>query len=404
MDMVFVYDDKIAQDADGNFYTGSAFSQEVFDRYLQHFDHITLLMRKADVDSGDTKTLSRMNRISTEKIDVVILPNTTESMKSFLNPFIHARLKRTILKELKPERGVIVRAPSTCATIAADYCFAHNIPYLAEAVGCPWDSLWNHSLKGKVLAPGIWKDFRRTMRRADYAVYVTSEFLQHRYPTNGKSASISDVELLPLDDYILEKRLKKIREHSGKIRLATAAAVNTAYKGQKYVIEALARLKAQGKTDYEYHLAGGGDASRLRELAERLGVVNQVFFEGSLPHNDMFAWLDEMDLYIQPSLTEGLPRSVVEAMSRGLPALGAYTGGIPELLGKDCIFPRKNAAAIAEMVDRLTCAQMLRMASYNYENAKRFQKELLEKKRYAFYSQFALEAESRRGSSSTGVE
>ena len=56
MDMVFVYEDKIAQDSNGNYYTGSAFSQAVFDRYLQVFDHITLLMRKADVDPDDTET------------------------------------------------------------------------------------------------------------------------------------------------------------------------------------------------------------------------------------------------------------------------------------------------------------------------------------------------------------
>ena len=86
MDMVFVYEDKIAQDAAGNIYTGSAFSQEVFDRYLQHFDHITLLMRKADVDPNDTETLGKMNRINTEKIDVVLLPNTTASLKAYLDP------------------------------------------------------------------------------------------------------------------------------------------------------------------------------------------------------------------------------------------------------------------------------------------------------------------------------
>ena len=34
MDLVFVYEDKIAQDAEGNYYVGSAFSQAVFDRYL----------------------------------------------------------------------------------------------------------------------------------------------------------------------------------------------------------------------------------------------------------------------------------------------------------------------------------------------------------------------------------
>ena len=110
----------------------------------------------------------------------------------------------------------------------------------------------------------------------------------------------------------------------------------------------------------------------------------------------MFAWLDEMDLYIQPSLQEGLPRAVVEAMSRGLPALGAHTGGIPELLGDDCIFPRKDVEAIEKLLEDLQPEEMLSMAERNFEHAKQFQKDLLEERRNAFYAQFAAEAKSNR--------
>ena len=395
MDMVFVYEDKIAQDAEGAYYTGSAFSQAVFDRYLQHFDHITLLMRKADIDPNDAETLSRMNRIDTSRIDVVLLPNLRAGLRNYFDPRVRSTFRETILNELRPGRAVILRAPSDSGTIAADYCHAHGIPYLAEAVGCPWDSMWNHSIKGKVMAPGMWRDFRRTMRNADFAVYVTSEFLQRRYPTNGKAAAISDVELQPMDDVILEKRLEKIRNHTGSIKLATAAAVNAAYKGQRFVIEALAKLKQQGITGFEYHLAGGGDPTELRTIAESLGVSNKVFFEGSLPHDVMFTWLDDMDLYIQPSLQEGLPRAVVEAMSRGLPALGARTGGIPELLGEECIFPRKDPAAIGEMLRSLQPEQLLAMAKNNFEHAKQFQKDVLEDKRHAFYAAFAAEMKEK---------
>ena len=108
------------------------------------------------------------------------------------------------------------------------------------------------------------------MRHAAYAVYVTNAFLQRRYPTRGISAAVSDVELTPADAAVLARRLEKIRTYSGKLVLGTAAAVNVAFKGQRYVIEALARLKAAGRTDVEYRLAGGGDPTALRELAQRL--------------------------------------------------------------------------------------------------------------------------------------
>ena len=397
MDMVFVYEDKIAQDAAGNYYTGSAFSQEVFDRYLRHFDHITLLMRKAEIDPSDVETLGKMNRIRSDRIDVVLLPNTTASLRSFLDPGVHARFRQTVLNELKPDRAVILRAPSRSGAIAADYCRAHGRPYLAEAVGCPWDSLWNHSLKGKALAPGMWAELRRTMRHADYAVYVTSEFLQRRYPTNGKAAAISDVELQPMDDGILEKRLEKIQNHAGKIKIGTAGALHVAYKGQRYMIEALAKLKARSRTDFEYHLAGGGDSAPLLQLAEQLGVADQLVLDGVLRHDRMFAWFDELDLYIQPSIVEAMPRALIEAMSRGLPAFGSIVGGIPELLGEDCVFPRKDVDAIAAGLAALSEDRMLSMAERNFSHAKQFQKEILEKKRFAFYSAFAAEAKEKQG-------
>lgn len=396
MDLVFVYEDKIAQDAEGNYYTGSAFSQPVFDRYLQHFNHITLLMRKAGIAPDDKESLSRMNKLDTSRIDVVILPDFTDSIKNYFSIKNRRRFRKIIIDNITDDRAVIIRAPSASGAIAARYCRKIGKPFLVEAVGCPWDSLWNHSLRGKVLAPFEWLKFRRTIKHADYAVYVTSEFLQRRYPTRGKSAAISDVQLQPADDRVLEKRLAKIENHSGKIKLATAAAVNVAYKGQRYVLEALAKLKEQGNTDYEYHLAGGGDNSVLKNLAEQLGVSEQVVFEGSLSHDKIFDWLDDMDLYIQPSTVEAMPRALIEAMSRGLPAFASRVGAMPELIGEKNIFAKKDVQTIAEYLNVLTGEKAKAMAEVNFDYAKGFQKELLEKKRYDFYAAFAAVARGEK--------
>ena len=121
MDMVFVYEDKIARDSAGNYYVGSAFSQKVFDRYLQHFEHITLLMRKAEVCPDDMETLSRMNRIDSSHIDVVILPNLNTSIKNYFSPKMRAEFKRIVLSNILPDQAVVLRAPSGSGTIAADY-------------------------------------------------------------------------------------------------------------------------------------------------------------------------------------------------------------------------------------------------------------------------------------------
>ena len=394
MDMVFVYEDKIAQDTEGNYYTGSALPQKVFDRYLQHFDNLTLLMRRSDVRPDDQKTLKGMNRLDTSRIEVVLLPNPTESIRSYFSLKIRRQFRDTVLSQLRPDRAVIVRAPSESGMIAADYCHKKGIPYLAEAVGCPWDSLWNHSLRGKILAPRAWISFRRTMRNADYALYVTSEFLQRRYPTKGRMAAISDVELQPLDEKTLDRRCNNTYKNK-IIRVGTAGALHVPYKGQRFVIEAIARLMRSGKAGFEYHLAGGGDASELKRLVEKLKLQDRVFFDGMLPHEQMFQWLDALDVYVQPSLVESMPRAVIEAMSRGLPVVGSRVGGVPELLSDEYIFQPKNSKAISEMLSALTPERMEQMARQNFEKAKQFQKDVLEQKRFEFYSAFAAEAEEK---------
>lgn len=389
MELVFVYEDKIAQDAEGNYYVGSAFSQAVFERYLRHFDSITLLMRRAKVDPHDERTLARWNRIDTARINVVLLPDLWDGFSSFLSIKKQREFKRIVEENIRPERAVVIRAPSSAGYIAAKKCRKMGKPYLAEAVGCPWDSLTNHSLKGKVMAPAAWLKMRYCMKHAGHALYVTSEFLQRRYPSGGKRAAISDVQLGASDDTVLLRRLDKIRAHEGKTLVGTAAAVNVAFKGQRYVIEALAKLKAEGRSDFEYHLVGGGDNSALNELAKKLGVSEQVVFEGSLPHDKMFDWLDELDIYVQPSLQEGLPRALVEAMSRGLPAIATNIGGMPELLGSGAIVPRKDPEAIACRLAGTGTEALLERARENFSTAAGFQRETLEQKRFEFYADFA---------------
>ena len=153
------------------------------------------------------------------------------------------------------------------------------------------------------------------------------------------------------------------------------------------MIRSIAELKKEGKK-FEYHLAGGGDNAYLRALSIKLGVEEQLIFHGMLPHEKVFDFLDGIDIYVQPSKLEGLPRALVEAMSRACPALGTAVGGIPELLDRDCLFRAGNVREITGLLKKLDKRKMEQWACRNFEKSKLYEREYLEQQRDKFIQFF----------------
>ncbi|HHX68701.1 MAG TPA: glycosyltransferase [Gallicola sp.] len=261
-------------------------------------------------------------------------------------------------------------------------------------VGCPWDSLWNHSLKGKLAAPFMMRSTKKLLREAPYVIYVTNSFLQKRYPTKGKHTNCSNVTLPKMDDAVLVKRLERVKDSKNnpysEIILGTTAAVDVRYKGQQYVIEALGRLKEEGNANFKYQLVGGGDPSYLKSIIKKCNVENQVEFLGAKPHEKVFEWLDTIDVYIQPSRQEGLPRALIEAMSRGLTCIGAETGGIPELLDEKYIFSntKKDVNELVMILKNISVEDMNMQAVRNFEESKKYEETLIENRRSQFIENF----------------
>ena len=166
--------------------------------------------------------------------------------------------------------------------------------------------------------------------------------------------------------------------------------LNQKFKGQRFVIRAVRKLKDMGFNNYKYYLIGGGDDTSLRNLTKNLDLTDNIVFVGKVSHEKVFELLDDMDIYIQPSLQEGLPRSVVEAMSRALPCIGAATGAIPELLDSKYITRKKSVDDIAQAILRISPKEeMEKEARRNILEAGKFECNALDRKRNSFYGQIA---------------
>ncbi|MBD3281323.1 NAD-dependent epimerase/dehydratase family protein [Candidatus Uhrbacteria bacterium] len=100
----------------------------------------------------------------------------------------------------------------------------------------------------------------------------------------------------------------------------------------------------------------GDDRSMLESLVAELGLQSRVVFLGQKNHADLPALIQSADIFIRPSLSEGLGNSFLEAMSAGLPIIGTPVGGIPDFLvdGETGIFcePR-NPESIAIAARRI---------------------------------------------------
>ena len=102
-------------------------------------------------------------------------------------------------------------------------------------------------------------------------------------------------------------------------------------------------------------------------------------------------WLNDVDIYIQPSRQEGLPRALIEAMSRGCPAFGSTAGGIPELLSPECLHQPGDYVRLAGLIERACVDKPWRdqLIARNFLASRDYFDSVLDPRRDSFWSRVA---------------
>ena len=134
-------------------------------------------------------------------------------------------------------------------------------------------------------------------------------------------------------------------------------------KGQRFLIDAYAQAK--GKIPHaKLVIIGDGPLAReLQEKAKQLNAFEDIIFTGY--RRDVLELLMAFDVFVLPSLAEGLSIALLEAMARGLPVIASKVGGIPEVCGKNAcsiLVPPQNVSALA--------SAMVEIASLNGKERK----------------------------------
>lgn len=126
------------------------------------------------------------------------------------------------------------------------------------------------------------------------------------------------------EDIIKEFNLQK------EIKIIAAAGRLSPEKGFDYFLKAIPELL---NSDFKLHfmiLGEGQEREKLQKLAEELGISEFVTFAGF--RKDLPGILKNIDIFVNPSLSEGLPNVVLEALAMSKPVVATAVGGVPELI------------------------------------------------------------------------
>jgi glycosyltransferase involved in cell wall biosynthesis len=346
MRALYCHDNAYWRLENGETFAEGQFAYGYWQTYLEHFSHLTVLGR---VQKGSLcpPAADRLNRSDGPQVDIKLLPNSN----SLVGQLRHRRdVQENVEDAVRQADVVILRTMGEITWYAFKAARRFGKMVVVEMAGCPWDNMWYHgSLKAKLFALVRWLRARRAVAAADAVLFVTKEFLQKRYPAQGFTGVASNVRIKAAPASVIDQRLSRHHEKR-RIVIGLIGNLHNRLKGIDVALKSLGFLFAAG-VDIELRILGSGDLKIYETLIRTENLQGRIFHDGLLPSGEpVLQWLDGLDIYIQPSFHEGLPRALIEAMSRGLPVFASSTGGIPELLQSKSLHKPGDWRALARQL------------------------------------------------------
>jgi len=228
----------------------------------------------------------------------------------------------------------------------------------------------------------LWPLYKRVYFAAD-RIKVISRFIEGQVRAIGyqkevviipNGVDVARFSALTPPEHLLHLK-QKYGKHEGDIVLFTASRLVLS-RGVEDTIGALAYLPPHVKL----LIAGDGeDREKLQHIARGLGVETRVTFAGHVSHRELPALLHIADVFVRPSLIEGMGSAFIEAFAAGVPVVATAVGGIPDFLTDnvtgvfcDVRDPKSVAAAVQKYLDDPSFASRIalnakKLAAERYE-------------------------------------
>ncbi len=371
------------------YYTESSYHADMWKGCLDIFDEIILSDRviyTENVLPGQKQTLIKGIRF-------VELPNFRgflSLLKTF--PFMFLRSRKVACQaDIWHLHG-----PNFGSFCIWFWLWFYKIPYSIELRGDQSVNPVYLKLRG-VKCPRLVAKFMRFMLRlqltSPVAVIGVSKSLIKDFSPRNNCATFAIS-----DNRIPESLFGQARqwEEGSACRTIVCLGRCEAQKDPIGTMKVLARLDGKGFTNWKFIWIGDGPLeTKAQDLAGKLGISEKVNFLGFIPWDDVFEILDTADLFLLNSVSEGLPRALMEGMARGLPAISTDVGGVSELLNPEDVIPMlKEEMLTDKLYEVLTDpARLTEMSRRNLETAREYSAEVLCAKKIEFYKNVRTLAE-----------
>jgi glycosyltransferase involved in cell wall biosynthesis len=214
-------------------------------------------------------------------------------------------------------------------------------------------------------SPRLRRRFSYYLRLADHVVAVSHDLrreLKERAGAGTVDVIHNGIDSVPVTPGSRDRIRAELGARSDDVLIGTVAVLSR-QKGIAHLLEAAAQVAPRLPAAKFVVVGDGPLRESLAAQAAEAGLVGRVIFTGY--RKDIPLLMDALDIYAQPSLWEGLPLVLLEALRAGKPIVATKVGGNPEVVEHErngLLVEPGDAAALAGAIVRVATDEQFRAA------------------------------------------
>ena len=388
--LLLTVDHQFLRTQDGKVWVKTIYGYDFWKRYLEVFEEIRIVAR---VRQGG-KIEEKMLLASGDKIEFYDLPQYRGTKEYLLQ---YSSIRKRVVGAADGCDCAIFRIPSPISDLVKKEVMKQQLPWSIEIVNDPWDNFAPNAFKS-ILRP-IYRflftcQVKRYAKKANGVSYVTQYALQERYPSYARIWGESKEHF---ESYYSSILLKKEffwmdRNFNPAKDVFTIVHINSCItdfsKGHDVVIKTVRELRNRGINIRVRFVGDGPKRTYFEKMARKLGISEAVEFTGLLSSvMEVRQVLIESDILIFPTVGEGLPRTVIEAMAVGLPCLSTAVNGLPELIEGEYLIDQQNYMRFSDLAEKILTNKnkYMEISHRNIQKAYEYENSNLSHRRSEFY-------------------